>query len=263
MRPGDVKPQIVPLPGLRRHTYHYLMYASQFKAVALDTEVDISRLLERKERWKERGQRIGYVAFLIEAISRVLRDYPEANVSLKGGIRPKLAVFPEITAKFMMNKRVNGEQIVLSGIITESDQKQVDEIQGTINYFSQNEVEELQELKGVRLLQSLPVWLGRWMYRLAMGNLSKRNQLQGTFAISSLGQQPVQAFYPIISNTLCFGMGTAEQRPVVIDGQIAIRPIMKLSLVFDHRAIDGALAAEILGRVKRQVECIDAISMRE
>ena len=50
---------------------------------------------------------------------------------------------------------------------------------------------------------------------------------------------------------------------MVIDGQIAIRPIMKLSLVFDHRAIDGALAAEILGRVKRQVECIDAISMRE
>jgi len=57
--------------------------------------------------------------------------------------------------------------------------------------------------------------------------------------------------YPHWVNTVVFGIGSIEEKPVVIDGAIAIAPVLHVTLAFNHRIFDGAVAARILDEFKR------------
>lgn len=78
----------------------------------------------------------------------------------------------------------------------------------------------------------------------------------GTFTISNLGMYCVETFTPIINppETAILGIGCTVDKPVVIEGQILVRPIMSLSLSCDHRVIDGVPAAEFLVTIKSLME---------
>jgi pyruvate dehydrogenase E2 component (dihydrolipoamide acetyltransferase) len=85
---------------------------------------------------------------------------------------------------------------------------------------------------------------------------ARRNKLEpdemtgGSFTITNIGAYgSVDWFTPIINQpeSAILGIGRTVERPVVVDGQIAIRPLMGLSLSFDHRVVDGAPAAQFLG----------------
>ena len=78
----------------------------------------------------------------------------------------------------------------------------------------------------------------------------------GTFTLTNLGMLGVDAFTPIINlpETAILGVGRIKEKPAVHNGQIAIRHLMWLSLTFDHRLVDGGLAARFLGRVVELVE---------
>jgi pyruvate dehydrogenase E2 component (dihydrolipoamide acetyltransferase) len=78
----------------------------------------------------------------------------------------------------------------------------------------------------------------------------------GTFTISNLGMYAVDSFNPIINQpeVAILGVGQMQERPVVIDGQLAIAPLMTLNLSFDHRVIDGAPAAAFLTELKKVLE---------
>jgi pyruvate dehydrogenase E2 component (dihydrolipoamide acetyltransferase) len=79
----------------------------------------------------------------------------------------------------------------------------------------------------------------------------------GTFTITNVGAWgSVDWFTPIINQpeSAILGVGRTVDRPVVVDGQIVIRPMMGLSLSFDHRVIDGAPAAEFLAVLLELIE---------
>jgi pyruvate dehydrogenase E2 component (dihydrolipoamide acetyltransferase) len=78
----------------------------------------------------------------------------------------------------------------------------------------------------------------------------------GASAISNLGMYGIEEFTAVINppQTTILAVGTGEQRPVVKDGKLAIATVMKITLSCDHRAIDGALGAELIGEIKRFIE---------
>jgi len=78
----------------------------------------------------------------------------------------------------------------------------------------------------------------------------------GTFTVSSLGMHAVSRFEPIINPPECaiLGVGSIEQRVVACDGAIRLRDMMTLTLVCDHRAVDGTYAAAFLNRIKANLE---------
>jgi 2-oxoglutarate dehydrogenase E2 component (dihydrolipoamide succinyltransferase) len=81
----------------------------------------------------------------------------------------------------------------------------------------------------------------------------------GTFTITNPGSFGAQFGMPIINQpqAAILGVGTIEKRPVVIDDALAIRTMAYLTLGFDHRLIDGAVADEFMADVKRQIENFD------
>jgi 2-oxoglutarate dehydrogenase E2 component (dihydrolipoamide succinyltransferase) len=82
----------------------------------------------------------------------------------------------------------------------------------------------------------------------------------GTFTITNPGQFGAQFGMPIINQPLVaiLGVGTIEKRPVVIDDAIGIRTMAYLTLGYDHRLVDGAIADEFMADVKQRLECFDA-----
>ena len=86
------------------------------------------------------------------------------------------------------------------------------------------------------------------------GNLAPDDTAGGTFTISVLGS--VDGFTPILNagQTAILGAGRSVEKPVVRDGQIAVREMMTLSLTVDHQVIDGAVAASFMRRLQQSLE---------
>ena len=78
----------------------------------------------------------------------------------------------------------------------------------------------------------------------------------GTFTISNLGMYGVDAFRAIINppEAAILAVGRIVERPIAVDGQVVLRPIVRLVLSVDHRAVDGARAASFLAAVRRYLE---------
>lgn len=88
------------------------------------------------------------------------------------------------------------------------------------------------------------------------GALKPDDMTGGTFTITNIGMYGIESFSPIINQPelAILGVNAIIEKPVVVDGQIVIRPMMNLSLTADHRVIDGAMAAKFMARIKQLVE---------
>ena len=88
------------------------------------------------------------------------------------------------------------------------------------------------------------------------GKLPPEKLSGGTFTITNLGMYGIESFSPIINQpeVAILGVNTMEDKVVVRNGEICIRPIMNLSLTADHRVVDGSVAAQFLQRVKSLME---------
>jgi pyruvate dehydrogenase E2 component (dihydrolipoamide acetyltransferase) len=92
--------------------------------------------------------------------------------------------------------------------------------------------------------------------RARAGKLQQQDLEGGTFTISNLGMFGIERFVAVLNppQAAILAVGSTEERPVVVEGEVVVRPRMELTLTCDHRAIDGATGAQFLGDVKAFVE---------
>ncbi|MFL6072397.1 MAG: 2-oxo acid dehydrogenase subunit E2 [Mycobacteriales bacterium] len=242
------------LPRERRHTYQFLGQAREFAPVFLDTEVDMSAVTAHREEARARGERYSTVSYVLYAAARVLVGHPEANGAITGWSRPRVARYGTASGKLALDKTVNGHRVVLTAVLPDLDSAGLADIQAQVDHYRDGDAANMPEFAGPRMLQKLPVPLGRLLYRAGMRSLRRRPELVGTFAVSSLGHRPVDAFHSVGGTTITLGMGQVADRPVARRGEVVVVPAMRLSLAFDHRVIDGAEAADVLGEIKEALE---------
>ncbi|AXB47475.1 2-oxo acid dehydrogenase subunit E2 [Amycolatopsis albispora] len=238
----------------RRHTLYFLREIRRFSPVFLDTEIDMSRVVEHRERAKAAGERISVLTYVVHSAARVLTRHPEANAAVRGGLFAKVARFGGVAAKVTLDKRINGQRIVLSTVLTGVHEAGLAEIQSGVDHFRDGDAETMPEFEGARKLHRLPPWLGRVLFALAVRPLEVRAARFGTFAVTSLGHRPVDGFHSVGGTTVTLGLGRITDRPVVRGGVVTAAPVMRLSLAFDHRVIDGAEAADVLAELKESLE---------
>lgn len=246
---------ILPFPQERKHTLFFLRYASSFSPVFIDTDVDMTKVLKLQAETAQKTQtKYSFISYFIHAAARVIAKYPEANSSFSDGLIPKVAQHNTVNAKFTLDKNIGQQRVVLSALVADADKMSLRGIQNIVNYYKKNKYEEIEEFKNIKKMHRLPSFLGQMIFNLLMGKLAKRDSLLGTFSVSSLGHKPINSFFSTGGTTLTFGIGRIQSRPVVYDGQITTAPLMRLSLTFDHRVIDGAMAADILNDIKEVLE---------
>ena len=215
----------VPMTGLRKRISQRLL-ESQENTAMLTTfnEVNMQPVMDIRAKYKEQFEkthntRLGFMSFFIKASTEALRRFPLVNASIDGN---------DIV--------YHGYQDI--GVAVSSDRGLVVPILRDAENMSLAEIES-----NIRSLSS----------KAQDGKLSIENLTGGTFTISNGGVFGSMFSTPILNppQSAILGMHAIKDRPVVIDGEITIRPIMYLALSYDHRLLDGKNAVSFLVAIKR------------
>jgi len=219
-----------PLKGVRRKTFENVTRSKQTAAhFTMVEECDVTALKELRERLKapalERGVKLSFLPFIVKAVVHSLRLHPILN-----------AAFDEVTQEIVTRRYYN------IGIATATDN-------GLL-------VPVLKNADKLALLE-----IGREIQRLAADARSGRIKVDelagGTFTITSLGDRGGLFATPIIHfpEVAILGIHRMKQKPLVRGQQIVIGDVMLMSLSFDHRLIDGHVAAaftyDVIGCLER------------
>ncbi|AMM96951.1 dihydrolipoamide acetyltransferase family protein [Bacillus pumilus] len=205
------------------------MSQSAFTAphVTLTSEIDMTKAKEVRQQLlpaieKETGYRLSFTEIIIHAVSHVLTRHPQINMT-----------FEQNELHFHEDVHIGLAVAVKDGLMVP-----------VISHANQ---------KGLKQLTKEAKEIGR----NARDQKLLPDQLKGsTFTISNLGMYAIDTFTPIINQpeVAILGVGRIQDKPVAVDGEIQVRPMMGVSLSFDHRVVDGAPAAAFLTDLKKVLE---------
>ncbi|GIH64596.1 2-oxo acid dehydrogenase subunit E2 [Microbispora siamensis] len=246
-----------PFPPQRRHTLFFLDQIRDFSPVFLDTEVDATAIVAGRERARRAGRRRSVVSYVVHAAAGVLAKHPEANAAIHGGLDPVVASYDTVAAKVTLDKTWEGRRVVLATVIPGLESASLADVQAHLDRAAAADPGTAEEFAGIRALRRLPWGEALDRFREAAGLLDRRPAITGTFSVTSLGHRAVDGFHSVGGTTITLGVGRIADRPVARGGAVVIAPVMRLSLAFDHRVIDGAEAADVLTEIKDALEAYE------
>ena len=212
-----------------RQTIARRLKDAQNTAAILTTfnEVDMSAVMELRNEYKDlflkkHGVKLGFMGFFVQAVVTALREIPEINAEIDG---------TDLIYKnyYHVGVAVGTPGGLVVPIVRDADRLSLAGVESTIAGLA---------------------------VKARDGKLSMDDMTGGTFTISNGGVYGSLMSTPILNapQSGVLGMHKIEQRAVVMDGEIAIRPMMYLALSYDHRIVDGKQAVTFLVRVKENIE---------
>ena len=218
----------IPLRGMRGRVAERMFQSwNTIPRVTEVMQVDMSATVAFREamlgQWEQQyGLRISLNDMITKAVAMALRRQPRLNATL---VDQEVRLHDSVN----MGIAVNLDEGLIVPVIFNADQKDLGQIA--------REGRELAE-------------------KARAGRLQLDEISDGTFTITNLGTTGIELFTPIINppQVAILGVGMVQRRPIVVGDALAIRPAVYLSLVFDHRAVDGVPAANFLQEVKRLLE---------
>ncbi len=213
---------------LRRKIADQLVAAQQTAAILTTfNEADMSAVMAMRSQLQDsfvakHGVKLGFMSFFVKAVVDALKSIPQINVRVDGD--------DIITNHFYdIGVAVGTERGLVVPVIRDADKKSFAEIEKDILAYAA---------------------------KAKSGQLQLSDLTGGVFTISNGGVYGSMLSTPILNppQSAILGMHTIQQRPVAVNGQVVIRPMMYLALSYDHRVVDGKEAVTFLVRVK---DCIE------
>lgn len=214
---------VVPFSGMRKVIAANMMKSLTTMAQANHRmKVDMTESVRFREKLKSEGIKVSYTDILVRAVAQTLVQFP------------------------MMNAVVDGETIICKRNINLGVAVAVES--GLI-------VPNIKNAQKLRVTQ-IHEQLAALAEKARTASLTRDEYTGGTFTITNLGMYEVDEFTPIINppEVGILGVGAIVDMPWVVNGQMEIRPILTLSLTYDHRVIDGAPAAQFLQQIKKLLQ---------
>jgi pyruvate dehydrogenase E2 component (dihydrolipoamide acetyltransferase) len=192
----------------------------------LNVDVEMDEAVELRKRMKAaapEGQPVpSFNDFVVKAAALALRDFPRANGAYRDG-------------KFELYSRVNvgvavaGQDALVVPTVFDADSKSLGQIAADSRALAE---------------------------RVRAGAITPPELSSGTFTVSNLGMYGIQSFSAVINppQAAILAVGAMAPTPVVRDGEVTVRQILRLTLSCDHRILYGADAAEFLGRIRQRLE---------
>jgi 2-oxoglutarate dehydrogenase E2 component (dihydrolipoamide succinyltransferase) len=218
----------VPMTRLRARIAERMVEA-QHTAAMLTTfnEVDLTKVMSLRKRYKEsfekeHGVRLGFMSFFARAAVEALNKFPAVNASIEGN--------DVIYHNYVdIGVAVSSERGLMVPVLRNVGQLSFAQIESGINDYAA---------------------------KVRDGSISMEDLTGGTFTITNGGVFGSMLSTPILNppQSAILGMHNIQERPMVIDGEIQIRPMMYLALTYDHRIIDGREAVQFLVSIKNSLE---------
>ena len=217
----------IPLTGMRKTVARRLVESMQsaphfYLTIQVDADALLELRAELNRRLADEGTKLSVNDLLVKACAVTLRAHPDINASWGGD-------------KLLRHRRVHvGIAVAVEGglivpVVRDTDQKSVSQIS--------------REAKAL-------------IERARAGKLRPEEFTGGTFTVSNLGMFGIDQFTAVINppEAAILAVGTTTAEPVVLDGQLATRQRMKLTMSIDHRVVDGATGAQFLAGLKAVLE---------
>ncbi len=219
----------VPMSRLRAKVAERLLHASQSTAMLTTfNEVNMAPVMEIRNRYKQEfekahdGIRLGFMSFFVRACTEALKRFPAVNASLDGS---------DIVYHGYQDigVAVSSPRGLVVPVLRNSDNMGLAQIEKEIREFGE---------------------------KARDGKLAIEDMTGGTFTISNGGVFGSLLSTPILNppQTAILGMHKIQERPMAVDGQVVVLPMMYLALSYDHRMIDGKEAVQFLVTVKDLLE---------
>jgi 2-oxoglutarate dehydrogenase E2 component (dihydrolipoamide succinyltransferase) len=220
--------QRVPMTRLRARIAERMVQAQATQALLTSfNEVDLKAVNELRSRYKEPfekqyGVKLGFMSFFTKACVEALKKFPSVNASVDGND----IVYHEY---FDIGVAVSTDRGLIVPILRDADQLSFADIEKSIANFAT---------------------------RARTGSITIEELTGGTFTITNGGVFGSLLSTPIVNSpqSAILGMHKIQDRPVVVDGEVVVRPMMYVALTYDHRLIDGREAVQFLVTVKQCLE---------
>ncbi|WP_440615745.1 2-oxoglutarate dehydrogenase complex dihydrolipoyllysine-residue succinyltransferase [Cysteiniphilum sp. 6C5] len=225
---GDRPEKRVRMTRLRQTIAKRLVEVQHTNAILTTfNEVDMKPVMDLRKQYKDLFQKthdakLGFMSFFLKAATEALKRFPEVNASIDG-------TDVLYHGFFDIGVAVGSDRGLVVPVIRNADQKSFAQIENDI-------IEKAIKARD--------------------GKLSLEEMQGGTFTITNGGTYGSMLSTPIINapQSAILGMHNIVERPVVVNGEIVIRPIMYLALSYDHRIIDGSVSVKFLKTIKELIE---------
>ena len=225
---GNRAEQHVPMTRLRARIAERMVQAQATQALLTSfNEVDLLAVNELRARYKDQfekqyGVKLGFMSFFAKACVEALKKFPSVNASVDGND----IVYHEY---FDIGVAVSTDRGLIVPVLRDTDQLSFADIEKSIANFAS---------------------------RARAGSITIEELTGGTFTITNGGVFGSLMSTPIVNSpqSAILGMHKIQDRPVVVDAQVVLRPMMYIALTYDHRIIDGREAVQFLVTVKQCLE---------
>ena len=226
--PGGRAEQRVPMTRLRTRIAQRLVEAQATQALLTTfNEVDMQALNDLRGRYKDafekkHGVRLGFMSFFVKACVEALKRFPVVNASVEGSD----IVYHEY---FDVGVAVSTDRGLVVPILRDADAMSFADIEKAVTGYAN---------------------------RAREGTITLEELTGGTFSITNGGVFGSLMSTPIVNapQSAILGMHKIQPRPMVVGGQVVVRPMMYLAMTYDHRIIDGREAVQFLVAVKDAIE---------
>ena len=225
---GERTEKRVPMTRLRKTVANRLLAASQETAMLTTfNEVNMKPLMDMRAKYKEQfekrhGTRLGFMSLFVKAATEALKRFPAVNASLDGD---------DIVyhGYYDIGVAVSSSRGLVVPVLRDTDSMSMADVEAKIREFGGKAQE---------------------------GKLGLDDMMGGTFTISNGGVFGSLMSTPILNppQTAILGMHAINDRPMAVNGEVKILPMMYLALSYDHRMIDGKEAVQFLVTIKELVE---------
>jgi 2-oxoglutarate dehydrogenase E2 component (dihydrolipoamide succinyltransferase) len=220
--------QRVPMTRLRQRIAQRLVEAQHTQALlSTFNEVDMTAVQELRARYKdrfekERGVKLGFMSFFVKAVIEALKKFPAVNATIDGTD----VIYHEY---YDIGVAVSTDRGLMVPIVRDADVKSFATIEKEITDYAKKARE---------------------------GSIAIEDLTGGTFTITNGGVFGSLMSTPIVNapQSAILGMHKTQERPMVVNGQIVVRPMMYLAVTYDHRLIDGREAVQFLVTIK---DCLE------
>ena len=224
----------IPLVGMRKIIAERMMLSLSTTAQYTENmDVDVTDLVNLRESIKDDfekkiGIKLTYTPFFVILSSLALKEFSLVNSTLEQNV---IKVFDEINIGVAFALKDG----LIVPVIKNVEKMELVDIAKELNAFSK---------------------------KVNQGSLTLDDVSGGTFTITNVGMYGVDNFTPIINvpQVAILGVNRIVKRPVVIDEKIVIKDVMTLSLTSDHRAVDGAIAAQFLQKLSFYIQSQETLS---
>jgi 2-oxoglutarate dehydrogenase E2 component (dihydrolipoamide succinyltransferase) len=225
---GNRGEQHVPMTRLRARIAERMVQAQATQALLTSfNEVDLKAVNELRARYKDQfekqyGVKLGFMSFFAKACVEALKKFPSVNASVDGND----IVYHEF---YDIGVAVSTDRGLIVPVLRDADQLSFADIEKSIANFAS---------------------------RARAGSITIDELTGGTFTITNGGVFGSLMSTPIVNSpqSAILGMHKIQDRPVVVESQVVVRPMMYIALTYDHRIIDGREAVQFLVTVKQCLE---------